>query len=587
MPPLFRRSLPVRRVLLRALLIVFVNAALGGCGDSSEMSTRGPGGGLGEGGGGGMQSGGAGGEPIIEAVPCEDVLIVNLNPDPDDAGSCAGGSTIEDVADCIAEEIDEAFELGCQQSFDVFVPGTAAEYGAWKQFNSMFSRDTGRGYLSLQYASAAGAETIENTFDAAQYDKGVIDATSSLTLLLYALQNRFVGSDVRIFGHSKGSHAVSLVSDFPEFAAMQFYAFAQPGRTETDISERNDIAAGKRGRPGRIEKLSANLVGITWENDEVRYYRGSGTNGLPIPERWSYPGYISQNTYDGGNPFSFRIDHHNNYGGSYLDGVSSNEWRAGQGTTKPNYPYCATGNSLFGSYAECEKQLVAYVPYFWANEDCRELAFDLMANGDVDDSHYIGQSGPRDRGCTEDNSTLEAEYVMVYRINNGDLNDDDCRIDLEVGFEGLDNRTDGGSISVRTSVNEDTGWLIDQGTVRVPVHMRVRMTMRITDTSGGIRDCGGLSVAQTESYIQTLRLNFTHPEQGVRIDRTVIGLEEGGTATPFPASLARQNNVAWYEDINNVDADIHYAPTRNAIMIKSDTDGGVRGTFYKRLHLLD
>lgn len=42
-----------------------------------------------------------------------------------------------------------------------------------------------------------------------------------------------------------------------------------------------------------------------------------------------------------------------------------------------------------------------------------------------------------------------------------------------------------------------------------------------------------------------------------------------------------------YEDNNNVEADIYYAPTRNAIMIKSDADGGVRGTFYKRLHLLD
>ena len=46
---------------------------------------------------------------------------------------------------------------------------------------------------------------------------------AAVFLLLYALQNRFVGSDVRVFGHSKGSHAVALVSDFPEFAAMQFY----------------------------------------------------------------------------------------------------------------------------------------------------------------------------------------------------------------------------------------------------------------------------------------------------------------------------------------------------------------------------
>jgi hypothetical protein len=43
-----------------------------------------------------------------------------------------------------------------------------------------------------------------------------------------------------------------------------------------------------------------------------------------------------------------------------------------------------------------------------------------------------------------------------------------------------------------------------------------------------------------------------------------------------------------YDDNNNVEADIYYTPpTRNAIMIKSDTDGGVRGTFYERFHVLD
>lgn len=117
-------------------------------------------------------------------------------------------------------------------------------------------------------------------------------------------------------------------------------------------------------------------------------------------------------------------------------------------------------------------ETVAYVPSFWSNEDCRELAFEPMTTGNVDD--------------------------------------DDCRIDLEVSFGGLDSRPHGGSISVRTEA----------------VHF------------------------------------------------------------PFQ-SASRQNEVAWYEDNNNVDADIYYALTRNVIMIKSDTDGGVRGTSYKRFHLLD
>lgn len=566
----------LRRARLAASLCVALTAC-GETGGDSEVPDSGAGG---VGGGAGSGMGGAGGRMEPEPVSCEDVLVVDLSQDDDWEGSCARLISMEAIEECVTTKIEDALEPACRKSFDVFVPGTAAENGAWKQFNWMFSRDTGRGYLSLRYQDG-------QLSDAAQYDQGVIDARDSLRLLLYTLQDRFIGSDVRVFGHSKGSHAVALVAQDPEFAAIQFYAFAQAGRTSTDISNRSDIGAADRGRPGYIEKLRPNLVGITWHNDEVQYYRGDGTNGLELPERWSYPGYIFQSSHDGGNPLSFRIDHHNNYGGSYTDGISTNEWVDGQGTKEPAYPYCATGNSFFGSYAECEKQVVRYVPYFWSDDDCRNLAFDLMRDGNIGDSHYIGHSGPRASGCAERESTIQADYVMVYRINLGDLNDGDCRYDLEVAFDGLDGRPGGGTISVQTSQVADTNWVIKQGSVRVPIHMRIRLTGTITDTSGAIRDCGGVSLAQSESYVQTLRLNFTHPETGVRIDRTVIGLEEGATAFPWPVSLARQNNVAWYENINNVDADLFYAPTRNAIMIKGDTDGGVRGTFYKRLHLID
>jgi hypothetical protein len=83
-------------------------------------------------------------------------------------------------------------------------------------------------------------------------------------------------------------------------------------------------------------------------------------------------------------------------------------------------------------------------------------------------------------------------------------------------------------------------------------------------------------------------VNFIHPEKGQRVNRTLIGLEEGAAAFPFPASLSRQNNTAWYEDVNNGnDIEIHYSPTRGSILIEADNDGGIDGTFYKRVHLLD
>ena len=71
------------------------------------------------------------------------------------------------------------------------------------------------------------------------------------------------------------------------------------------------------------------------------------------------------------------------------------------------------------------------------------------------------------------------------------------------------------------------------------------------DTASGFNDFGGLSPAQSEGYIQTLKLTFTHPGTGQQRATTVIGLKEGNTAFPWPASLHMQNNVAWWEDDPN------------------------------------
>lgn len=199
-----------------ALLVLSLAA---GCGDSAQNA-----GGAGATGGDGGGTGGTGGS----SVPCEQVFIVDLNQDELMRSDCASEPTRESIASCLAGEIENAFPAACTEAFDVFVPGTAAEHGAWKQFNAMFSRDTGRGYLSLQYEDAAIVEGLFNTFDAAKYDQGVIDARTTLGWLLYTLQTRFT-DDIRVFGHSKGSHAVALVADDPEFSDIEFYAFAQPG----------------------------------------------------------------------------------------------------------------------------------------------------------------------------------------------------------------------------------------------------------------------------------------------------------------------------------------------------------------------
>ena len=526
---------------------------------------------------------------IPEPLPsCPTVRIVNVSQNGLVAQSCAASGDQEAIADCIEREIRASLSTECLTAFDVFVPGTASEDGAWKQFNAMFSENTGRGYLSLQYG--------ENTpVDAAAYDAGVIAATESLDSLLYTLQTRFNNDgeapDVRVFGHSKGSHAVSLVSDKNEFSNIDFYAFAQPGRTAVDIDGRTDITAAKLGQAGYIHKLSSNLVGITWLNDEVKFYTGDGTNGLPVPERWSYPGYIWEDSFDGGNPLVIRIDHHNNYGGTYTDGKPSNDRRAGEGSSDDAYPYCATGTSFFNLTNECKNTDVYFRPYFWGDNDCREAAFDMMADGAIGSKKEIGYSGPRAANCQEDVTPIDATYDLEYRTAISDLNDGDCRLDVEILIGGLGSRPDGGAIKISTSMSGDSGWLKENNKpITVAPHMTLRVTANLTDTSNAFRDCGGLAgLSSTEVYIRSLKLNFTHPGTGRPTTRTIIGLGEGSTSFPLPVRLELQDHVAWWEQ--NPDGDqfhLFYAlPPFQSLMIKGITNGGVRGQFNKWVHLLD
>ena len=529
-------------------------------------------------------------DPETVKTACNTVHIVNLSQDSRSGLSCTRGNTREDVADCVEAGIRNALPTACMDSFDIFVPGTAAEHGAWKQFNSMFSRDTGRAYLSLQYQDDDFIDGWQN-FDAGMYDQGVIDASTSLKSLLYTVKTRFDGAGVRVFGHSKGSHAVALVADDPDYSRMRFFAFAQPGRTSVDISARSDIKAGKRGSPGYIHKLSANLVGITWANDEVKFYEGSGTNGLLMPEKWGFPGYIWQSSVAGTLPPNFRIDHHNNYGGRYTDGLTENDWKRGEGATTIAFPYCATGNKFaMTSNKECDKTRVVYLPYFWGDAECRDKAFEIMDSGVPGTMHYIGYSGPRAAGCKDNVSTVQASYLLEYNLNLADQ--DDCRYDMQMSFQGLDigqDREDGESITV--SSTRDTGWTSKSGIVKLPYHMRIYLKASMVEVGSGgiIGDCGHLTAA-SEGYIKKLEVTFKHPISGTSTTRTLIGLKEG---SDYPLlNLDRKNNVAWWNEDDPNDSkdtwDLFYAPVNGGVlMVKGDTDENRKGHFYKWSHLVD
>ena len=119
-----------------------------------------------------------------------------------------------------------------------------------------------------------------------------------------------------------------------------------------------------------------------------------------------------------------RIDHHNNYGGLYTDGLSGNDWRDGEGSRKDNWPYCATGDKYAWDQGECDETNVTFKPWFWGHPECQAVAFEMMKAGRVGDRYYIGNSGPRDRrSCRESERLMKARATVRYRYN---LPDKDC-----------------------------------------------------------------------------------------------------------------------------------------------------------------
>ena len=271
-----------------------------------------------------------------------------------------------------------------------------------------------------------------------------------------------------------------------------------------------------------------------------------------------------------------RIDHHDNYGGEY---------------TKDAHPYCATGNkAAMLTTAECKKQSgVRFVPYFWGDGECTAIAYDMMANAVTGEKHYIGYSGPRAAGCKDTVATVEASYELVYRMNLADQ--DDCKYNMQLSFDGLDsgvNRADGGKISV--SSTRDTKWVRKTGSIRLPYHMKLSTRAYMQDVSGPISSCVNYLGAQSEGYIDKLKVTFTHPATGEKVSRTLIGNAEGIDYF-WPQKVTGKNNVAWRKASGSWD--MHYGipptdPTHGgALMVKGETGGGRSGEFYKWLHLVD
>lgn len=528
-----------------------------------------------------------------EIADCPDVHIVNLSQDSRSGNSCLLEDGATTIADCVEESIRKDLPAACLASFDVFVPGTSSEHGAWKHFNQIPVRNGGRGYLSLQYQDDRFTSGWQNG-DAAAYDQGVIDAADSLDTLLNTLKSRFDTEDVRIFGHSKGSHSVALVSERASFKNMDFFAFAQPGRTNVDISTRSDIGAGLLGNNGYIHKLSHNLIGATWQNDEVKFYKGLGKSGIPMPEKWGFPGYVWQEGNGTVNPLQMRIDHHSNYAGRYTDGLPGNSHEKGEGSTEPNKPYCATGSkSVWNSGEECDAAEVQFAPYLWGDIGCISKLTEMMENAEKGDTYYIGYSGPRANNCTEKRDLITVSYELEYKLFFGDQKD--CRMNVEIEFIGIGGRPNAKK-SIKFSSTTNTGWTHKSGTLQIPPHMRIDLSAELkrTDTDGFFRrSCG--SAIPSRAGIRKLQVAYSHPDAANRDNPaekttiTLIGNREGNSYTI--RNLDMRNNVAWWKNDSGDKAtwDLFYEPsvTGGFLEMRGVTGEDRNGTYSKWVHLLD
>lgn len=309
-----------------------------------------------------------------------------------------------------------------------------------------------------------------------------------------------------------------------------------------------------------------------------------------MPDIWSFPGYIWQeNTGGGANPLTYlHIDHHNNYGGVYTDGISGNDWRIGESTESDNFPYCATGDQTDALLSnECKKQNASKSPYFWGTPECVAEAFRMMARGEPGDRFLIGYSGPRLPGtCRESQHLTRVSWNLRYQFN---LPDKDCVYHLRFGFVDIRTGEETDSFEVEGTTENDQDWHTPSGTVFVPYHIRLKIRAWLEeDSQGGLfPDCENF-VNESEAFINYLRLSFPHPGTGVGEERTIIGLGEGRGSDILFVDLHQWDNVAWQQPSQgSEELKMYYSTPKNSLKIEGLTFRNYEGNFQKRVHIVD
>ena len=520
-----------------------------------------------------------GGSSVAQASACTAApVVLNLQSNGLKKGDCFK-KDVEDVDQCIWDEIKDDLEK-CQTEdnfpgVDIYVPGTNSEDGDYKQFTSLHDMHAdGRLTISLKYQAGHWVNAIS-------YKDGVGDASNALRNLLQSIKIKSDLTDVRVFGHSKGSHAVAVVSmsenDNHNYA--KFFAIGQPGRTDEKMGD--NIPAAPLGTPGYIHKLSDNLIGITWQNDEVHHYDG-GLGGAP--ESWQIPGLANPGWLTGvqkpGGTLStrYRIDHHEMYGGDYIE---------------KSYPHCVAGSRFSWSRDEnCKEKDVAYKPYFWGNQSCHDAAMEMMAMPEqtTDNSkRFIGNSEPRDACVFEDGNTPNKifikEAVVRYKYN---IPDKHCKVNAV--FEFLPGGANIGweIASPRLSVTELNHMYSFTTKIKrnfeVPNYMRLKVRTHVTRKEDSNRPCKFAAPVQIK--IEYLKLTFDHPGTGEEKTQYIIrGKYEGDGLV---GKITGQNNVAWQrKDLKHKHDDMDMFNTAGTIKISSAAVAGKRGVFYKDLHLID
>ncbi len=484
---------------------------------------------------------------------------------------------------CMRQRLRSVLRSGCTSNIDIFTPGTNQENGNWVQFRELVEDDDNRSAISINYEDGAG--------DHLRYDDSVIHGHQAVSNVVQAIKEEFPSvKNVRIYGHSKGSHIVSLaaedVLDKEGFEPFYFYAFGQPRRT----AERISLSFSPRGRlgpAGFITKLSNNLSGITWQNDEVYDYKGIGTSGLAIPPSWLHAGRI-KDTGTGlpATPVFSRIDHHETYGGNP--------------SKQDSLPYCATGRwsllNLDSDFAgECSK-VDEFIPaYFWSKKECREHAWDQLEDIDNDGNFannlYIGNSGPRaENDCTEQSVVFRnVFYELKYRYNRADQQ---CKFNIRVSFEGLGGRVNGSFFSDSASDGNTFQVQNKSGNVNVPLHMNLKIETWLSEqnTNNPVPFLPDFvcqkSVAQTESYIDSLTVTIPRDvgeDEPVLTKVTLIGNRE---TSHYPiGSVTNRDLSGWFK--SNGEWNLEYDTILTNLKIEGVTNKNANGTFTKIIHLND